>query len=293
MMNTNTRARQQGTRGPDGEEEPGTANPDPKISNFAASNFVESSQTATTSANNDDDNNNANVPKLDWSWGTIWVKDEIEEADASELSPTPTAKKSNEKGAFAHAETYEYNAEDIPWMSDFVEGLTPTPRIPISTTPRPTPKPTSRPTLTPTITNNACQLCSDGSTATKMSQTLIGTTISCQDLADSFLAASSSQQDCVATKESIPINIEAYCGCPGVTMTTPECLFCSDGTVNIWHNVTIPALNDWTCQDVEDYTGFITNTDACSEMTAISDLCCGTWEEYWGAGNDDDDDRRQ
>ena len=63
-------------------------------------------------------------------------------------------------------------------------------------------------------------------------------------------------------------------------------------TENIWHNISIPALNHWTCQDVEDYCGFITNPDACTEMSPIAELCCGTWEEYWAEGDDDyyDDD---
>lgn len=189
------------------------------------------------------------------------------------------------------------------WRNQFVARLTPRPtRRPTTKppTPRPTPNPTPKiqtlsgnadPTPIPTPApvpgqaQRTCQLCPGGKPATYMTRTLIGTSISCQDVANTLATA----EDCPMQKDMLPVDIEAYCGCPGMSFKG-SCSFCPSGKENIWHNISIPALNHWTCQDVEDYCGFITNTAACSEMSPIADLCCGTWEEYWAYGDDDWDD---
>lgn len=129
-----------------------------------------------------------------------------------------------------------------------------------------------------------CHLCSDESTATLLTRTLIATTVTCQDIATALAAAP--EAECAAQKALIPVDVESYCGCAGKTYTG-ACTFCPAGMDNIWHNVTIPSLNDWTCEDAEVYAGFITNQASCAEMAAVSDACCGTWEEYWAYGDDD------
>jgi hypothetical protein len=149
---------------------------------------------------------------------------------------------------------------------------------PVAIKPSPTPSTLSR------AGSGKCQLCADGRAASQMSRTLIGVQVSCQDIAD--LLAKADSASCSMTKDTLPLNIEAYCGCPGKTHA-PSCRFCSDGKENIWKNISIPSLQNWTCQHVEDYAGFITNSSACAEISAISKVCCGTWEEYWSYGDDD------
>lgn len=203
-------------------------------------------------------------------------------------------------------------AGEEEWRKQFVSRLTPRPTRP--PVPNPTPRPTKRPTPepykdagggqtdyakadtpkpTPSPTPKAdpnedrgnCQLCPNGAAAAHMSKTLIATSIKCQDIANSLAMADAA--DCPMQKSKLPVNIEAYCGCPGANQAPKSCKFCADGSDNIWHNISIPALNDWTCQDVDDYCDFITNTQACEEMKPIAELCCGTWEEYWAYGDDD------
>ena len=108
-----------------------------------------------------------------------------------------------------------------------------------------------------------------------MTRTLIKSTVTCQDIANALAMADADA--CPMQKQNIPVDIESYCGCPGKSNPS-SCTFCPSGKENIWHNISIPALMDWTCEQVETYTSYVTNTQACSEMSVISDLCCGTWE---------------
>jgi hypothetical protein len=189
------------------------------------------------------------------------------------------------------------------WRDQFVTDFPATPRPtrrPIRRQPPPSPTqaPESQANSTETANNNtldatqasqsngqvSCHLCPGGQAAAHMSRTLIGTNVKCQDIASTLATATA--EDCANQKDLLPVDIEAYCGCPDKS-AVGTCQFCPDGTENIWHNISIPALNDWTCQDVEDYCEFIKNPSACTEMAAVADLCCGTWEEYWAEGDDD------
>ena len=233
------------------------------------------------------------VPLVDWSWGTIWKSDgrdsfqdmmdktNSDNADGGnsgvedEKTPDPV-----DEGPFS-----EFSGAS--WMSQFVQALTPNPSPPSTLSPTPalvssnlTQEETLQPTPLPTVkydgaTRGPCQLCSDGSEATMMTRTLIKSTISCQDIANALVMADAN--NCPMQKENMPVDIEAYCGCPG-KVNTGSCPFCPAGKDNIWHNISIPALDDWTCEMVETYTGYLTNPAACTEMTVLSDLCCGTWE---------------
>ena len=170
------------------------------------------------------------------------------------------------------------------WRKQFVQALTPRPTH--AATPKPTQVPKPEP-ITPAArtpmptpaydasTRGSCQLCSDGGTATMMTRTLIKSTITCQDIANALAMADASA--CPMEKQNIPVDIESYCGCPNKA-TPNSCTFCPPGKENIWHNISIPALDDWTCEDVEIYTSHVTNTQACSDMSMVADVCCGTWE---------------
>ncbi|CAB9523756.1 expressed unknown protein [Seminavis robusta] len=202
---------------------------------------------------------------------------------------------SGNTGGGGSSSHYELETEETAWDQQIV-AETPRPTNQRGTpnptrkpgTPQPanpvTPKPSPMPTPYSTEDRGKCQLCENGNAGKHMSRNLIGTTVTCQDIANALAMADLSA--CPMEKEKLPVNIEAYCGCPGKSYSG-NCVFCPSGKDNIWHNISIPALNHWTCQEVEDYCGYITNMDACNEMSAIADLCCGTWEEYWAYGDDD------
>jgi hypothetical protein len=128
------------------------------------------------------------------------------------------------------------------------------------------------------IAQTDCQLCSDGGDAANPSRTLMGTTTTCQDLKDQFKTFN--PDECALHKAAIPIDLEAYCGCNGASLTS-QCTFCPPQTRNIYRDVNIPALNDWTCGEVEEYTTYITDQTVCANMVHLSNLCCGRWDEYW------------
>ena len=231
------------------------------------------------------------VPMMDWSsWGNIWMPGyENSFTQSSGGAGGGREGTSNEnQGAPGTGEGLDNNRDTSQetWRNQFVQALTPRP-TPVATpkpthtaTPQPTqaavPQPT--PMATPAYdasTRGACQLCSDGGTATLMTRSLIKSTITCQDIADALATADANE--CPMEKQNIPVDVESYCGCPGKA-TPNTCTFCPSGKENIWHNISIPTLNDWTCEDVETYTSHITNTEACSGMSMVADVCCGTWE---------------
>jgi hypothetical protein len=298
-----------------------------------------------------DDGNNggiqAAVPPGDWSWGTIWISDGPQ-VQQEEQQPAQGTQQQQAVDDEAISSLQPESGYLDNWRDQFVQHITPrptSPRTPRPTKPPLTPRPTSAPVQQPvptgtTSTSSApktttprptpvpvenqdrgsCQLCSGGANGEHMSRTLIGTTVSCQDIANEL--AASDVDNCVMEKDKIPINLEAFCGCPGKTQVGVCGSFCPSGTTNIWHNVSIPALNDWTCQDVEDYAGYIDTVAVCSEITPIAEICCGTMvsasrlfydniqsvllttsrvllnliafaffllqEEYWSYGNDDE-----
>lgn len=222
---------------------------------------------------------------LDWSsWGTIWMPG-YENSFTQSSGAGAQEENANEDAETGGRETSNGIGDSAQeaWRNQFVQALTPRPTH--ASTPMPTqapntkpPTPVTTPIPTPAYdasTRGSCQLCSDGGTATMMTRTLIKSTISCQDIANALAMADASA--CPVEKQSIPVDVESYCGCPGKA-TPNSCTFCPSGKENIWHNISIPALDDWTCEEVETYTSHITNAQACSDMSVVSDVCCGTWE---------------
>ena len=228
------------------------------------------------------------VPMMDWSsWGDIWMPGyENSFTQSSGNGGQEESSNGNEENSVPGGEVLNNQANGQErWRNQFVQALitqppVATPNPTHAATPQPTQVAASQRTPVPTpaydaSTRGACQLCSDGGTATMMTRTLIKSTITCQDIANALAMADASA--CPMEKQNIPVDVESYCGCPGKA-TPNSCTFCPSGKENIWHNISIPSLLDWTCEDVETYTSHVTNAQACSDMVMISDVCCGTWE---------------
>ncbi|CAB9517147.1 expressed unknown protein (Partial), partial [Seminavis robusta] len=140
--------------------------------------------------------------------------------------------------------------------------------------------PTQNPGAPPNSTEDRsdCRICSSGNKPLNPNRVIMHTKQTCQELAEELDLAPVAS--CTAKKTILPIDVEAYCGCEGVTMTS-WCTFCPQGTSNIYRDVTIPSLNMMSCGDVELHSSFITVPGVCESLGHLSSLCCGTLDTYW------------
>jgi hypothetical protein len=121
----------------------------------------------------------------------------------------------------------------------------------------------------------ACTLCPRGSFPPKPDKALpFDTNLFCGDIATEFLV--STPQQCQELKSEIPIDLAAYCECPG-TVAPDTCMLCPLGS---YVNEYVVIDDDLTCADIHQIGRFATNETVCDVIDQVTDDCCSVDESY-------------